>query len=179
MSRSVSPVASRRSLSRFRIWACTETSRDEVGSSQTISLRTGAERARDGEPLPLAARKCVREPLGRIGFETDGFDERRDVAQPRPRGREAIEQDRLGQDRADAHAAVERRIGILENHLDRLTQRPDASAPRPRRQSALPAIERRARPWVSRGPRRRWRSWSCRSRIRPRGRRPRRCGRRS
>ena len=40
------------------------------------------------------------------------------------RRRKAIEQDRLGQDRADTHAAVERRIRILENHLDRLPQGP-------------------------------------------------------
>ncbi len=34
------------------------------------------------------------------------------------RGRELVEQDRLGQDAPDPHARVERRIGILEDHLD-------------------------------------------------------------
>ena len=87
----------------------------------------------------------MREALGGIRFEPDSFDETGYVALRLCAGAgEAVEQDRLGQDRADAHAAVERRVGILEDHLDRLAQRPDPAG-RAFAGNALPAIEHAAR----------------------------------
>ena len=170
MSRSVRPVASRRSFRRLRICACTETSRDEVGSSQTMSAGAAPVRGRWTMPLALAARKRVREALRRSASRPTASSSRAaSSAASAFESREAIEQDRLGQDRR-RHAC-----GGSRPNRDpgRSSGAPGAG---PTRRSARPLPPKRTaprHPAVISGPRRCWRPSSCRSRIRRRGRRSR------
>ena len=75
MNTYVSPNSRCRSLSRFRICACTETSSAETGSSQTISFGFDGERAGDADPLALAARELVREAVVVLRVETDDLEQ--------------------------------------------------------------------------------------------------------
>src|SRR5437762_2844250 len=82
-------------------------------------LRGERERARDRDPLPLAARELVREEIGgAVGqphqLEQAG-DALRDLAGPEP----LVGDERLGDDLVHAHARVERGERILEHGLDR------------------------------------------------------------
>ena len=83
-------------------------------------LRLERERARDADPLALAARELVRIALGHVLEEAhlrQQLAER--AARPRPVGDEAVHERRLRDDLAHGHPRIERRIGILEDHLDR------------------------------------------------------------
>ena len=57
------------SSSRLTICARIDTSSAETASSATMILRVERERARDGDPLPLAARELVRVALRHVGRE--------------------------------------------------------------------------------------------------------------
>ena len=121
------PVASRRSFRRLRICACTETSSEEVGSSQTISADAAPSARAMEMPLSLSAGKCVRDsaapsprsrPTASSSCATSPLASAR-----RPQG------DRTGSapTRSSRYeCGVEGRIGILEDHLERLPQRADA-----------------------------------------------------
>ena len=88
-------------------------------------LGFGGQRARDRDPLPLAAGKFMRIFPAVVGVQADQAqqfaDARLDVAL-------ALDQvegaDRLGDDGIDPEARVEARIGILEDHLDAAAQLP-------------------------------------------------------
>ena len=112
----VSPNSFCRSLSRLRIWACTDTSSAETGSSQTISDRVDRERAGDADPLALAAGELVREPVVVLRVEPDDLEQLRDAALALGRRADAVDVERLGDDEADALARVERRVRVLEDH---------------------------------------------------------------
>src|SRR5215470_14905823 len=82
------------------------------------------ERARDPDPLALAARHLVRIAVGKIRAETA---DREQLAHP-PRaarriGLDGVHLHRLGDDVADLHARIERAVRILEDDLDAAPQR--------------------------------------------------------
>ena len=52
------------SSSRFRIWACTDTSSAETGSSQMMSFGSSTSGPGDGDALALAAGELVGSPVG-------------------------------------------------------------------------------------------------------------------
>jgi hypothetical protein len=100
----------------LRIWACTDTSRALVGSSQTISWRDG-QRAGDGDALALAAGELVGKAVAHGRIEADPAQQRVD---PWPTGAASGStpgQHALFQDLADPHARVEGAERVLEDHL--------------------------------------------------------------
>ena len=109
-----------RSSSRLRIAACTETSSADTGSSQTTSSGSAGERAGDGDALLLAAAQLARQAVGEALVELDRAQQPRDRSRARPR-REALAEP-LRARRPIAWptrvAAVERRVRVLEDHLD-------------------------------------------------------------
>ena len=58
-----------RSFSMLRTCAWMETSRAEIGSSQTMKFRPEGQRAGDADALPLAAGELVRVAAGVIVFQ--------------------------------------------------------------------------------------------------------------
>jgi hypothetical protein len=88
---------------RFRICAWTETSRAEVGSSQTMK----------------SAGELVRVFRAVVRVQPDEAEEIADAVADRPLALDEPESpDRLGDDAVDAPARVEARVWILEDHLD-------------------------------------------------------------
>ena len=125
MSSSPRPRSRERSTSRFASCACAEASSDASGSSSDDHRRVGRERARDRDPLALAAGELVREPLRRRstgGRRARRARRTRSACAPRARPRRSPSRDL----RADRPPRVERRVRVLEDHLQ-----PD-EAPRPR-----------------------------------------------
>ena len=88
-------------------------------------LRLQRQRARNGDPLPLAAGEFVRIALRMIRRQTDVFEQPRDALFGcRARG-DAVNVQRLGDRKSDRQARIERREWILEHHLDVAPQRPE------------------------------------------------------
>ena len=80
--------------------------------------RAAGERARDRHPLALAAGELVRK-LRRIRRREPDLPQQLVHARHHAIGRQQLlEPDGLGDRRADAIARIERRVGILEDHLD-------------------------------------------------------------
>ncbi len=75
------------------------------------------ERARDADALLLSAGELVRIAVDEALAEPHGLHQLANaIALPVARG-EPERLDRLGDDLPDGHARVERRVGILEDHL--------------------------------------------------------------
>ena len=131
MKRYETPSRSRRSRTRFRIAACTETSRSETGSSQMTSRGDPAnERA--------IATRCFMPPDRADGRSCRSAGERRtsaarscSAASP-PLPFSAGRRSERRSDAADGHRAVERSVRILEDHLHGSARLPGALAVRPR-----------------------------------------------
>ena len=75
------------------------------------------QRPRDADALPLAAGEFVREAVRGLGRQADEPEEFAGAAQGRF-GIFALGDRPLGDDLADPPARIERRVGILEHHLD-------------------------------------------------------------
>src|SRR5260370_3117119 len=77
------------------------------------------ERARDSDPLALAARHLVRIAIGKVRIEAA---DREQLAHPRRAARriglDGVYLHRLGGDVADLHARIERAVWCLEGGLD-------------------------------------------------------------
>ena len=114
-----------RLFSRFRICACTETSSAETGSSQTISFGLKRERARDADPLPLAARELVRVAVVVLRAQAHAIEQLADAALHVLLG--LVDRERLADDLADALARVQRRVRVLEDDLHLAAQRPQSA----------------------------------------------------
>ena len=114
-----------------------------VGDDQA---RVERERARDADALPLAAGELVRVAVVVLGREPD------DVHQllHAPLGARSRDwpwmHERVGDDRADALARVERRVRILEDHLHLAPQRAQRA---PDELRDVAAVEQDACPSVS------------------------------
>ena len=138
-----------------------------VGDDQ---LRLQRERPRDADALALAAGELVRVAVVVLGVQA-----RRGPSAParracaRPRRSAAVDGERVGDDRADRLARVQRRVGVLEDHLHLAAQGLQRS-PRRRAMSSPVEADRaagRARAGAGSGAR----SCSCRSRSRRRAER--------
>ena len=81
-------------------------------------LGADRERARDAEPLALAARELVRVVAHLLGPEADPLEQRRDPLLARAAVREAVVGERLADDLARGQARVERGVGVLEDDLE-------------------------------------------------------------
>ena len=86
------------------------------------------QRARNHQPLPLPARKLVGKADHLVAAQADLFEQRNDLG-VNLRFRPAAEVlHGLGDDVPRAHARVQRRVGILEHHLQILAMRPHVAA---------------------------------------------------
>src|SRR5207249_8322920 len=95
-------------------------------------LRPQREGACDADPLALAAGELVREAVVVLRRESDRLEELLDALLAVALVADAVDLHRTADDRADALPRVERRIGILEDHLHLAPQRPQ----RPRAEAA-------------------------------------------
>ena len=80
-------------------------------------LRLDRERAGDGDPLALAAGKFVGIATGEARLESDQAQQFVDALTAACGRPQIVQRQWLGQDLADGHARVERRIGVLEDDL--------------------------------------------------------------
>jgi hypothetical protein len=88
-------------------------------------VRVEREGAGEADPLALTAGKLMRVPRGCIGREPDDLEQLAHT----PRGvllaGDAVHPQRLPHDPADAVPRIQRRVGILENHLHPPPERPE------------------------------------------------------
>ena len=127
--------------------ACTETSSAETGSSATISRGFSDQSARDAEPLALAAGELVRIAVASTSGRRPTRSNRSATRVSRARRRQNAEVlQRLGDDVAGAQTRIERRVGVLEDHLHlrgdaaRMAARRSASRCPRRRSMTLPPV---------------------------------------
>ena len=81
-------------------------------------LRPQGERARDPDSLPLAAGELMREAVVVLRREADGLENLPDALLLLGPVAQVVNPHRVGDDRPHALARVERRVRILEDHLD-------------------------------------------------------------
>ena len=93
------------------IWAWIDTSRAETGSSQTIGQGAQRERPRHADPLALTTGELVREPVVVLGVEPDHLHELLDASLAVGALGDAVDGERVPDDRPDPLARVERRVG--------------------------------------------------------------------
>src|SRR4029079_18646675 len=97
-------------------------SRDRlVGDDQ---LRAQSERAGDADALPLPARELVGEAVVVLGREADHPQQVLDALLALLAVADPVDAHRVADDRADALARVQARVGVLEDHLHLAAQRP-------------------------------------------------------
>ena len=80
--------------------------------------RVQRQRARDADPLPLAAGELVRKPVGVLRAEPDGPQQLLDAQASVLAAVQAVDAQRLGDDLAHGHPRVQRGVGVLEDDLD-------------------------------------------------------------
>ena len=80
-------------------------------------LRVERERPRDADALPLAAGELVREAVRVLGREADRAQQLVDARRALLAAVAAVDAQRLGDDVADRHPRIERRVRILEDDL--------------------------------------------------------------
>ena len=108
-------------------------------------LRVERERARDPDPLPLAARELVRVAVREARVEADDVEQLADPRRAVAARADPVHDERLADDVADGHARVERRVRILEDDLHLAAHPPQ----RPRgRASSAPCPSKRTEPHV-------------------------------
>ena len=125
-------------------------------------LRAAAEGARQGDALTLAAGHLGRPVAGPRGIEVDQLEQPGDLGPPLGAG--AAGRQRLGDALADRHPRVQRRVGVLEDHLQGTG--PAAHRDRLAVEQDLAAVPR-CEPDRGAGQR-----WTCRTRTPPPARRP-------
>ena len=107
-----------RSTSRSRICAWIETSSADTASSSTITDGPRGQRARDGDPLTLAAGEAEREPVEHRVGEADLREQLEHALAPRRRGAETLAAKGVEQDALDVPARVERAQRVLVHDGD-------------------------------------------------------------
>src|SRR4051812_49126212 len=106
-------------------------------------LRVERERARHPDALALAARELVREAVVVLGVEPDLLHQLLHAPlAPALALVDVVDLERVGDDRADRLARVERRVRVLEDHLHLAPQRLQLLAVEPR--DVAPAVLDRA-----------------------------------
>ena len=95
------------------------------------------QRAGDGDALALAAREFVREEIGRALRQADQVEQLQHAPADLGRVDLLVGDQRLGDDGADAHARIERGVGILEHRLDGFAVVPAAGRVQPGEIAAL------------------------------------------
>ena len=106
----------------------------------------------------------MRVALHLVGRQADALEQRGDALACAPSLRaDAVDEQRLGDEVADAHARIERGVGVLEDHLHVAAHRLALARGRARAGCARRSRCRRCR---ARGRRAPWRWSTCRSRIR-------------
>ena len=106
-------------ISRLTTCACTDTSSAETGSSATMQVGLDRQRPGDADALPLPAGELVRIAIRHVGGQADLLE------QLRARALGALAASRQAEDVASAPRrsrptvmrGIERRVGILEDHL--------------------------------------------------------------
>ena len=106
--------------------------------------RLDGERARDADPLPLAAGELVRIALGVLRRQADQAEQLGDAIAA-PAGRETVQRQRLADGLRDRHARIERRVRVLEDDLQRAPLRAHRAR---RRARTAPAPSKRTLPAV-------------------------------
>src|SRR3954453_23824128 len=81
-------------------------------------LRVQGECARDADALALPAGELVRVAIDEVGAEPDRVEQPLRGLAPRFPCPELVDDERLGNDVADRHPRIERRVGILEDDLE-------------------------------------------------------------
>ncbi len=100
------------------ICALTVTSSAEVGSSATSTEGPRISAAGDGHALALAAGQFVRVAAGRnCAVEADRLEPVERLLGLLARRAETVDVERLGDDLAQRHHRIERRIAVLEHDL--------------------------------------------------------------
>ena len=97
--------------------ACTDTSSAETGSSQTITLGSTASARAMPRPLALAAGEFMRVLAHLVGPQADAREQPRDALGAFWLRRDVVVAKRLADDLAGIHPRIERRVGILKDHL--------------------------------------------------------------
>ncbi len=94
--------------------------RDVEGGDRFVrdqKLRPHGERARDGDPLTLAAAQRRRTPRAEIGRQSDRLQELRHARLDRRGRADAMDAQHLGQRLCDGEARIERGVRVLKDHL--------------------------------------------------------------
>src|SRR4051812_40822283 len=99
-----------------------------VGDDQ---LRPKRERTRDADALALAARELVREAVVVLGREAHGLEQLLDLLLAFLAVAEAVDLERVADDRADALPWVQAPVRVLEDHLHLAAQRAESAGPEP------------------------------------------------
>ena len=81
-------------------------------------LRVERQRAGNADALPLAARELVREAVRMLRAQADRSQQALHLAATLLAAVEAVDTERLGDDLANRHPGVQRRIRVLEDDLD-------------------------------------------------------------
>ena len=85
--------------------------------------RLDDQRTREADALPLAAGELVRVAVAQLGAQADGVEDLLDARVELAASREPVQPQRLADDVAAAHPRVERRVRILEDHVQIAAQR--------------------------------------------------------
>ena len=102
--------------------------RDRLVGDEELGLER--ERARDADALALAARELPRVGVERARAQADELEQLRGSARRRSlRGTISVHAQELAEHLAHGHARVERRVRILEDHLDRAAGRSRRASP--------------------------------------------------
>jgi hypothetical protein len=118
------------------ICAWIDTSSADTGSSATISLGRSARVRADALPLP--AGELVRVPVVVLRVQPDQLKEFLDRGFRPVRRADLLQPQRRADDRADRVPRVQRRVRVLEDHLDVTAQRPHLAG---RQVADVPAVE--------------------------------------
>ena len=82
------------------------------------------QRTREPDALALPARQFVRIPVAELGAEADQVEDLLDARPQVAALRDPVQPQRLADDRTARHARVQRRVRILEDHVQLASQRP-------------------------------------------------------
>ncbi len=105
-----------RSRRRLTIWACTETSCAERGSSSTTSWLQ-RQRPRDADALALPAGELVRKAVGMVRRQPDEIEQARDLRPLRRPVERSVDAQRFADKLRYPHPGIQRGIGVLEHEL--------------------------------------------------------------
>ena len=110
------------SARRLTIWGLDGDVERRNGLVADDQVRLQGEGARDADALALAARELVRQASRELRIQPDDAHEFPDPVLPLPAGHACLLEQGLGDGAADAQAWIQRRVGVLEDHLHARTE---------------------------------------------------------